>query len=400
MFGALGGIMPLRLGGTATNGWTAAQHARFVADLVAVNRTAPLATMTIVKSGSTVTVDYAGRNGTGLAHAPDEIGTPATGGLTLRWTNQSFLDTYGSGELSPVVIRAVVAHRVAATGGKVTAVISGSPSVVFLRNFNSAGALEDGTFVVKLYGFVYDSNTCDVGDYAGDPDKRDSDTEGREPYAAGILAELQGLRGTAYTTTQGRLVDVENVALARIIAAAGPRTAEKLRANAVPGTSDERLDYWQRFLAVPQKLGEPKWRRRQKLATHYRTGEGPTLEAIETALAELLGDAFVSATWEEGASLSVPPVATYWPDVNPGPGQFSLGGGAWTSTRNHLLVLAQLPTGGSLGEFITLMTVDMPTLLDRMLPAWATFDWATSAGFYVATDDATGDGSLVDFDGV
>jgi len=347
-----------------------------------------------------VTVDYSGRNGTGLAHAPDEIGTPATGAVTLRWTNRSFLDTYGSGNLHPVTITAVIAQRGDATGGKVTVVVGGTPSVIFLRNFNSAGTLQDGTFIVTIYGYLYDSAICAIGDYAGDPDKRDSDTEGREPYAAGILAELQSLRGSAYTTTQGRLVDVENVALARLIAAAGPRTAEKLRANAVPGTSDERLDYWQKFLAVPQRFGEPKWRRRQKLATHYRTGEGPTLEAVQTALAELLGDAFVSATWEEGASLSAPPTPTYWPDINPGPAQASLGGGAWTSTRNHLFVLVQLPVGIALGEFITLMTVDMPTLLDRMLPGWATFDWATSEGFYVATDDATGDGSLIDFDGV
>jgi len=394
MFGALGGVLPLRLGGTAANGWTAAQQSRVVADGVAVARVQPFAAFRYTKSGATVTIlDYVGANGNGLAYAPTPT-VNGTGDVTFTWSGGVYEDA--TGNIRAIALRTLLATCVAPSSIRAmgTIVAANAVRVVTAFAFNS-----DASVSISVWGGT-EAERLTIGDYGGEPDKLDSETEGRVPYAANILAELQAMRGTAYTQTVGRLVDVENLALARFLAATGPRTAEKLRANAVPGTSDERLGYWQRFLAVPQKPGEPRWRLRQKLAAHYKAGDGPTIEAINAALTELLGDVFVSATWDEGASLSAPPTPTFWPDVNPGPAQASLGGGAWLSTRNHLFVLVQIPSGVSLGQFLTLVNVDMQSLLDRILPAWATFDWATSAGFYVATDDATGDGSLIDFDGV
>ncbi len=399
MFGALGGVLPLRLGGSETNGLTAAQHARICADLVAASRTVPFASWSYTKSGATVTVsNYSGRNGTGPAFAPTPT-VNGTGDVTWSWASNVYED-----EREEI---AVIAIRGAQTSsGSFGAPAQGSVSTttvtartIRITSFDLAGTAVDVSVSVTAWGDS-GAGTVAIGDYGGDLEKEDSDTEGRAPYAAHILTELQEQRGTAYTTTPGRLVDVENLALARFLAAAGPRTAEKLRANATPARSDERLAYWQKFLAVPTKPGEPKWRLRHKLAAHYRSSEGPTRDAVIAALQDVLGDAFVDATWEEGATLSVPPTPTYWPDINPGNVADSLGGGTWLSARAHLFVEVQIPVGMSIGAFLTLVTVDMPPMLDRLLPAWATFDWGFGGGFLVAASETDVDAGLVDFTGL
>ncbi len=405
MFGALGGFLPLRLGGSATNGQTAAQHARQTADLVAVYRTAPFASWRYTKSGAVVTISgYVGRNGVGPAHAPEPV-IHGTGDVTFSWVDPATGTPYNVyenelGEDVPIMLRSADAGATSgATAANATVEVTASSVRVRTRQISAGAALTDAAVSVTVWGDPFLATRA-IGDYGGDLDKEDSDTEGRAPYAAHILRELQEQRGTAYTTTPGRLVDVENVALARFLSATGPRLAEKLRKNATPGRSDERLPYWQKFLAVPTKPGEPTWRTRKKLAAHYRSSEGPTREAVTAALEELLGDVFVSATWDEGSSLSVPPTPTYWPAINPGPDAASLGGGAWLSTRAHLFVLVQIPASMSVGEFLTLVNVDMPQLLDITLPATKTFGWATSDGFYVGAASTTPPGSLVGFDGI
>ena len=381
MFGAIGGIFPFRLGGTQANGWNAAQHARFCADLVAVNRTLPLASWTYTKSGATITIaDYQGRNGTGLAHAPDAIVNIGNGFTVFRWDDSGFVDPYDQTKLIPIRVRSILATPIRSVGATATAdagTITGPPQRVdaAVITWGHDGISADMSASVEIWGEYGDSAQRSIGDYAGDPDKEDSKTEGNAPYAEFILRQLSSDRGTAYTKQTGTYVDVENLALARFWSACGPRLAEKFRANCVPGRSDERLAYWEKFLAVPKRLSEPKWRTRQKLAAHYRLTDGPTVHSVQAALEELLGDAFVEMTWAQGSGLDNPPAGTYWPGINPGSSTLSLGGGAWTSERCTLLVETVLPPGMSISEFQTLMNVDFFVMLDRLLPAWATFNW-------------------------
>lgn len=87
--------LPGRLGGDALTGWTAEQHARMAADLVAVKRTARLCTFDWSVSGVgalPVVSGYAGMNGVGSAFAPFGV----TGGLIqFRWAPANFTDDYG-----------------------------------------------------------------------------------------------------------------------------------------------------------------------------------------------------------------------------------------------------------------------------------------------------------------
>jgi hypothetical protein len=402
MFGALAPL-PLRLGGDDTNGLTARQHARYCADLLACFRAGPFAKWSYTKSGATVTISgYSGRNGTGIAHAPNAT-VNGDGDVTFMWGEDLgsgvHFNTY-QGELGverPFIIRA--ADAAATTNAGLVATASITANSVRVRTFDLAGTATDVAASVATWGDAQ-AQARVIGDYGGDLEKEDSSTEGVIPYAAAILLDLQKRRGSAYTQNAGTLVDAENVALARLLAAAGPRQAEKLRANATPRRSDEKLDWWRRVLAVPTQPGEPGWRTRQKVAAHYRLTDGPTGDAVRSAVSELLGDAFVGISWDEGASLSAPPDPTYWPGVNPGNDADSLGGGAWLSTRCHLFVEVIQPSTMSLGAFLTLVNVDLKTLLDRMLPAWATFDWGFSGGFLVSADETDPEGGLVDFTGL
>jgi len=402
MFGALGGVLPLRLGGTAENGLSAAQHARYCADLVACFRSGSFAKWSYTKSGATVTISgYGGRNGTGATHAP-AAEVNGTGDVTFRWVDSGgapynvYEDELGA--QIPFVIRAADAGPMSgSTAAAATAEVTAR--TVRVRTFDAVGAALDTGVNVEIWGDSQAPGRA-IGDYGGDLEKEDSSTEGVLPYAAAILLDLQKRRGSAYTKNAGTLVDAENVALARLLSATGPRQAEKLRANATPRRADEKLDWWRRVLAVPVRPDEPRWRLRQKVATHYKLTDGPTLDAVRTALTDLLGDAFVDLSWDEGATLSAPPDPTYWPGVNPGNPADSLGGGAWLSTRCHLFVEVVQPATMSLGQFLTLVNVDMKTMLDRMLPAWATFDWGFSGGFLVSADETDPDGGLVDFTGL
>lgn len=94
-----GGMCPLpwRLGGDASTGLTAEQHARICADMVAVKRTASFCTFgwAIAGGGATVPTvsDYRGMNGVGSDYAPT-VNSFASNTITFRWLASRFLDPY------------------------------------------------------------------------------------------------------------------------------------------------------------------------------------------------------------------------------------------------------------------------------------------------------------------
>jgi hypothetical protein len=173
----------------------------------------------------------------------------------------------------------------------------------------------------------------------------------------------------------------------------GWRVPEKLRANSLPGSADDALPYWVKVLGVPARASDRKWQLRQRCAAHHKAILSVNLAAIQAAVSELLGDVYVTSFFNEGASLSVPPVITFWPGENPGPDDYSLGGGAWFSERSRFTVVTQVPPGVPLGEYRQLVDVQLFQLLHRMLPSFCTFGWTVgSDGFFldVSPLDLTG----------
>ena len=97
--------LPIRLGGSATEGWAPEQHARFCADLVAVSRVAPLAAWT-VHAGNFEYLSYYGMDGSGIEHAP-ELTIDGSGIYSFQWPTFSLEDEYGIEH--PFAIRNVIA---------------------------------------------------------------------------------------------------------------------------------------------------------------------------------------------------------------------------------------------------------------------------------------------------
>jgi hypothetical protein len=230
------------------------------------------------------------------------------------------------------------------------------------------------------------SRDASIGDYGGELLKEDCTAEADEPYAAMWLRELHAMRGSAYTTKAGTLVDAENVAIARYFGSVFSRTPEKFRANATPARADERIPYWATVLAVPNKPTDPTWLVRKRCAAHFKAAQDQTLDNVTAAVSDLLGDAFVEVHTYEGTDLDTPPTNTYWPGVNPGDPTFSLGGGAWMSPRSHVWIETAIPAGMSVSDYQALIRVQLNALLDPWLPAHATFSAGVGTGFIVGVD--------------
>ncbi len=390
MFGAFCPL-PLRLtAGSADGGWSAEQHSRLAADVSAAWRTAPLALMTVEVGASSVSlVSYNGRNGVGAAYAPTLTYTSATQPCKAVWAptyvnaldeEETWVVRHADAELQWTgsgARGATVRQEPAAINGVDVVVTSGIPTPYRL--------------VIEVYGEWGSSRN--IGDYGGDLEKENNTTEALAPYAAQWYREMHAARGSAYTTAPYTLVDFENLAIARILAASFSRNAEKLTANATPLRADERLDYWVNVLGIPNTPSDPRWLLRQRCSAHFETATAPTVAAVITALQRLLGEAFVDLYTYTGTDLDNEPIPTYWPAGQHGPSEYSIGGSTWLSRRCMLRIQVQQPPGMSLAEFLQLMDVQMAQMLDRMLPAWVTWMWSQgSDGFRVGVDRIGVDG--------
>lgn len=147
-FGAFAPL-PLRLGGKPEEGWSPEQHARLVADLVAVKRTAPLARLLVNQnSGSPFAASvtyYSGQNGSGAAYAPTPSVTGA-GDVTLTFPG-FWEDEFGV--QWPLKIRQAIA-RPYATGARFpTCAILGR--TVRVRTVDDTGAASATPFSLRIW---------------------------------------------------------------------------------------------------------------------------------------------------------------------------------------------------------------------------------------------------------
>jgi hypothetical protein len=385
--------LPFRLGGSPEEGWTASQHARAAADLVALVRSSPLAVLTVNKSGSTVPVEsYHGQNGVGLGHAP----TTASGGtgiITLTWGKSYQTALYirldREDEDRSWTVRQAVGSIQGSAHRDVACSVADNVATVRITD---AGTPADGRVTVEVWGSWLPLPA--IGTYGGDLNKQDSATEADVPYAAACYRDIQGMRGSAYSTERRTIVHAENLARARFWAYFAFRLPEKVAANATPARADEKLPYWVDVLGVTVRPGDEAWQIRQRCVTAFRASPGPTYDTIETTLRDLLGtDIYVGLLISEGASLSAPPTLTFWPGVNPGPDVYDIGGGAWLSERAHIGIDVVQPPSMTNGEFRNLMNVQMFEVVSKLLPAWCTFAWfiSSESGFLL-------DISRLDFD--
>jgi hypothetical protein len=139
--------MPLRLGGSEEDGWTAAQHARVCADLVALKRSAFLAVWTYTKSGTSAVIsDYYGLNGAGSLYQPDSISAGLDGHTTFAWSARLFEDPYQVSYPINVKGGRATGHGTASLRAEVVIAANG----VTVWGFDSAGNPADGKFTVVI----------------------------------------------------------------------------------------------------------------------------------------------------------------------------------------------------------------------------------------------------------
>lgn len=140
--------LPLRLGGSATEGLTAQQHARIAADVAALVRASAIAVINYTKSGATITTNfYAGPDGVMTSGFPFTTADGGTGIATF--TFPTYLeDEFGVGE--PLNFIGITAGLEAATAGDANGVIT-SPNVFSVNTFNGSGTLADGTATAVIY---------------------------------------------------------------------------------------------------------------------------------------------------------------------------------------------------------------------------------------------------------
>jgi hypothetical protein len=383
MFG-LFSPLPIRLTSVdSIHGWAASQHARMCVDVVAGWRTLPLAVLTVLVGASSVTlVSYNGRNGSGPSFAPTLTWTSNTRPCLAVWQNY-YEDDFEV--KSPWAIRQSIA-KTEWSGSKKDTSIRNIPSAT-----NSVDIVVEATpttpyyITITVYGTW--GNDRQIGDYGGDTNKTDNMTEAYEPYAAQWYKEIQASRGSAYTTKPYALVDSENVAISRFMSAIFSRTPEKYSANANPAHATERLNYWVNVLGIPNRPDDPDWLLRQRCAAHYKASLGPTLNNVIDSVSSLLGQAYVGIDTYYGTDLDNPPSPTFWPGGLSDGGTFSIGGYTWFSRRSHIRINSVNPPGMPQSEFLQLMNVQLYQLLDRLLPAWVTWNWSIGTdGFIVGVD--------------
>lgn len=366
--------LPLRLGGSDTEGWTAEQHARAAADLVAAVNSVPFAVITFTKSGSSYTLHaYSGVNGMGAAHAP--VLTSGGTGITTIQFPSTHEDEYE--HVDPVSIR-----HVKVTGSGSTAVIgTGSPlditedpTSVIAYTFDATGSPVDCkcTVVVGCW-----SRVARIGHYDGATDKTNTATE-TTPYAWNWYNEYTAALGSGFSMDMSGIVHARKLALARLEAGI-QRGAEKINANSHPDTADDMLGEWVEILHLRIRGDETRQEIRQRCASKFRGAIGNSSTQVDDRVAELLGSIFQANIRTFGANLASPPTPTDWPGINPGPASYSLGAGAWLSARSHLVVSVNGPSDIGDADFLELVNVNLYDELDRLLPAWMTFNWAVNA---------------------
>ena len=209
---------------------------------------------------------------------------------------------------------------------------------------------------------------------------------GQRPDAASWLDMLRSMLGSAFTVENISFRGYRSMALARHFAGVA-QFAEKIERNSLPATSDDSLMSWADRLGVIVRPRDTASAIRAVCAAKYQAQQGAQLAVVQDSVAAVLGSALVTIHYINGSDLATPPDPTEWPNENPGPAEYDLGGvGPWLSARCYVLVEATQPATMTYDDFLFLINVRLFELLDTLMPAWVSFAVATDIGFNLDID--------------
>ena len=194
---------------------------------------------------------------------------------------------------------------------------------------------------------------------------------GGYPLVATLTDSLNSARGSAYDVSVDSNVWPESHAAARCLAAAWEQNA-RLALQGDPTRVTDFLARWEAIFGVRPAAEDTAAARRGRLAAHFRGLGGPTATTITDACAALLGDLFVGVEYTTLADATA-----HWPAT----GEPT----KWTSTAAHVVVRVEQPARVYDADFYRRMG-QLVQMLDGLMPAWVTFDWAIVSavnGFYL-----------------
>lgn len=229
-----------------------------------------------------------------------------------------------------------------------------------------------------------------LGAYGATADKTDVPRSERVSPAWQWWRTLKTLRGKgAYTEAVTSVVGLADLSVARHLGYLS-RLAQKLTWNRLPETAGERLGYWAKVLGIDSRR-DPDWRVRELASARYEARAGALRDVVDGVCAKVLGSDFVRTWRTRSTAISAEPVPTYWLGgvVPPLPSAWTLDpsyGAPWLSARSRLDVEVSRPASTTDADWDR-KTGDLIEQLDRILPAWVVFDWAT---------ELTGGGLILD----
>lgn len=141
-------MCPIRLSPESLTGWSAAQHARFCADLVAMKRVAPLAVVTFTLAAGVITTHDCWSMveiGTVSAFAPT-LSTSGTGVVLVTFDPQ-FADEYDIGGFFHIRHAKPTAHGATCIKTSFDLV---SPNSVRVRTYDSGGSAADAKVTLRV----------------------------------------------------------------------------------------------------------------------------------------------------------------------------------------------------------------------------------------------------------
>lgn len=377
---SFGGFCPgLRLRDDPKNGLRPEAQSRLALDVAAIRRAAPLAiaALKIESAGTAALVFYIGQD-------PGQVrpfisvdwnnSVAGVGIITLRWTKAA----KGEDGFTTLPVRVNGARRTGRGTGKswISSVTDDSVSV----SVQISATTFPYTVDLKVLGSFGDTKTV-WRDYGGHPEKRAASNE-EIPYAYAHYDDVEAGLGNAFTTDRTGIVHLKKLVIARRLAGVS-RARERAIANSIPGTSTDLLRLWSSILQVKVFAGDPDWLIRDRTERAFISINPLDFDELADECRAIIGDYFVDFEHIDTDDLENPPAGTFWPKGPVGSPVIDLGGGTWTTKRQHLVVRVKAPQSPGDNDFNLLM-MQLTNMLTRRMPGTWTFNWAIEgSGFFL-----------------
>lgn len=323
---------PLRLGAQSDTSISPENWLRLCDDVVQQNH--PLAVLIITEPAET----YGPCTVTGLFRGGTDPGATITAQLDEMATANSYLLTVSmgssyidstSGEVKPWAIKIANARQIGSTTVDDPYIYDTDIEISYVAVRTGA---RQHTLVV--YG---ETEPRYSGDYGAEPSKSSAGAAADIPYAWIWLQEAQAIRGDAFSTAPGSYTQLENIAIARMLAYA-QNLADRLAASQLPMQADQAIEQWASLMNVGT-TDDRDWQARRKCAAKFAlVTVGANEQSLNAAAALVFGANLIGLTWNEG-TIDSPPENTFWPGGTSGPAGLDIGVGyAWTSPRLRFVI--------------------------------------------------------------